>query len=196
MPKKSWIKKKEKGKATARALTANELLTRQEKQKERQQRQQQEFAQAQANLMAQTQNHPSQEQDTIEVTALRPLKKGQEVLKPSNSGPGEVAKPPRAPQTSPPSPPAGQGKIQVPATPERPRLRRAPSPDTPASPASTTDSLENLPSLFGFSNRATSVLAAEEAAAPASTAPPALGRGKRKKMPTARMAEARDQHLV
>jgi len=27
--------------------------------------------------------------------------------KPSNSGPGEVAKPPRAPQASPPSPPTG-----------------------------------------------------------------------------------------
>jgi len=94
------------GKATARALTANELLKKQEKQLARQQRQQEQFNQAQGQAMARPQNQPP---DSLEGSTSTQITRKE------------------SPDGIPKSPPLNL----VIRTPERPRRRRAPSPETP-----------------------------------------------------------------
>ena len=67
-----------------------------------------------------------------------------------------------------------------------------------------TYSLKTWPPLFGFSKGTLSAPVGHEeeneeeaeTVPPASTAPPVLGRGKRKKVSTTRMVQARDQRLI
>ena len=104
-------------------------------------------------------------------------------LPPSNSALGEAARTSKRPS-----------QASAKTTPERPRLRRPPSPDTPASP---TDSLPSLSKIARGGRTSPSPVPVPVPKAPeAFEAPPALGRGKRKKMPTTRLAEARDQQLL
>ena len=50
VPKRTWAKKKDNSKATARALTANKLEERQERQQHRIQREEERYQQAEAQL--------------------------------------------------------------------------------------------------------------------------------------------------
>ncbi|KIW28938.1 uncharacterized protein PV07_04790 [Cladophialophora immunda] len=169
VPNRTWVKRREHGRITERALIASEIGERQERRQHQAERQEQRYQEAldrphkrpQEAFMHTFRFTPSGVQNVVQA----PQRHRPPPITIENTREEEVAD---VPETPPPSTLTRLTRL-VPQTPERPRPRRSPSP-------------EDSPEL----------------ALPPSTAPPAIGggRGKRVRKRTTRLVEARQQGFL
>jgi hypothetical protein len=163
VPKRTWTKTK----PTGRVLTANELGERRQRTEQRRINEEERLQQLEQQVTTRSQDPFNSQLSTIIVASLPPPRTGKNTPDQDDSGSSgepEPSTPPHAKSTLP---------IRTPTTTERPRRRQislsseSPEPSEPEFPVGT------------------------EYEQPASTAPPKLGAGKRKRVHTKRYNEAR-----
>ncbi|OQU95192.1 hypothetical protein CLAIMM_01435 [Cladophialophora immunda] len=174
VPKRTWVKRREHGKSTERALIASEIGERQERRQHQVERQEQRYQEAldrrserpQEAFMHTFRFTPSGVQNVVQA----PQRHRPPPITIENAREEEVED---VPETPPPSSLTEPTRL-VPQAPERPRPRRSPSPED--SPELVRERL------------------------PLSTAPPGIGSGsgrlKRVRKRTTRLVEARQQGFL